>query len=57
MCCAFGPSAVIAGRAVSLGGTVLIGEDNPIELSPFTARMLRVPAARPPAAMASGRKP
>jgi Xaa-Pro aminopeptidase len=57
MCCAFGPSAVIAGRAVSLGGTVLIGEDNPIELSPFTARMLRVPAARPPAALASGRKP
>ena len=49
MCCAVGPSAVVAGRAVSLGGTVLIGEDNPIELSPFTARMLRVPAARRPA--------
>jgi Xaa-Pro aminopeptidase len=44
MCCALGPSAVIAGRAVSLGGTVLVGEDDPIELSPFTARMLRVPA-------------
>jgi Xaa-Pro aminopeptidase len=50
MCCAFGPSAVVAGRAVSLGGTVLIGTDDPIELSPSTARMLRVPAARPPAA-------
>ena len=46
MCCAVGPSAVVAGRAVSLGGTVVIGEDDPIELSPFTARMLRVPAAR-----------
>jgi Xaa-Pro aminopeptidase len=46
MCCAFGPSAVVAGRAVSLGGTILIGEDGPIELSPFSARMHRVPAAR-----------
>jgi Xaa-Pro aminopeptidase len=54
MCCAFGPSAVVAGRAVSLGGTVLIGEDDPIELSPFTARMLRVPAARRPAVRRDG---
>jgi Xaa-Pro aminopeptidase len=46
MCCAVRPSAVVAGRAVSLGGTVVISEDDPIELSPFTARMLRVPAAR-----------
>ena len=38
---AFGPSAVVGGRAVSLGGTVVIGEDNPIELSPFTAQLLR----------------
>jgi Xaa-Pro aminopeptidase len=38
---ALGPSAVIGGRAVSLGGTVIIGEDDPIELSPFTARLLR----------------
>jgi hypothetical protein len=44
---AFGPSAVVVGRAVSLGGTVLIGEDGPIELNPFTARMLRALAARP----------
>ena len=44
MCCALGPSAVVAGRAVSLGGTVVIGEDDPVELSPFTSRMLRVPA-------------
>jgi Xaa-Pro aminopeptidase len=44
MCCAFGPSAVVAGRAVSLGGTVLICEHGPVELSPFTAQMLRVPA-------------
>jgi Xaa-Pro aminopeptidase len=46
MCCALGPSAVVAGRAVSLGGTVVIGEDDPVELTPFTARLLRVPAAR-----------
>lgn len=50
MCWALQPSAVVAGRAVSLGGTVLIGEHDPIELSPFTARMLRAPATGPPAA-------
>jgi Xaa-Pro aminopeptidase len=49
MCCALGPSVVVAGRTVSLGGTVLIGPDSPIELSPFTTRMLRVPAGRRPA--------
>ena len=38
---AFGPSAVIGGRAVSLGGTVVIGEDDPIELSPLTTQLLR----------------
>jgi Xaa-Pro aminopeptidase len=54
MCSALTPSAVVAGHAVSLGGTVVIGEDDPIELSPFTARMLRVPAARPPAASRHG---
>jgi Xaa-Pro aminopeptidase len=47
MCCALGPSAVVAGHAVSLGGTVVIGEDDPVELTPFTARLLRVAAARP----------
>lgn len=36
-----GPSAVVAGRAVTLGGTVIIGEHGPIELNPFTARLLR----------------
>jgi Xaa-Pro aminopeptidase len=46
MCCALGPSAVVGGRAVSLGGTVVIGEDDPVELNPFTARLLRVPANR-----------
>jgi Xaa-Pro aminopeptidase len=54
MCCALMPSAVIAGRVVSLGGTIVIGEDDPVELSPFTARMLRVPAARPPGARRHG---
>jgi hypothetical protein len=46
MCCALAPGAVIAGHAVSLGGTVVISDDNPVELSPLTTRMLRVPAAR-----------
>jgi Xaa-Pro aminopeptidase len=56
MCCAFGPSAVVEGRMVSLGGTVLIGEDDPIELSPCTARMLRVPAPRRPAVRRDGER-
>jgi len=47
MCCALVPSAVVAGRAVSLGGTVVIGEDDPVEHNPFTARLLRVPAGQP----------
>jgi Xaa-Pro aminopeptidase len=38
----FEPSAVVGGRAVNLGGTVIIGEDDPIELSPLTAQLLRV---------------
>jgi hypothetical protein len=38
---ALGPSAVVGGRAVMLGGTVLVGEDSPIEISPFGARLLR----------------
>jgi Xaa-Pro aminopeptidase len=50
MCWALQPSAVVAGRAVSLGGTILIGEHDPIELSPFTARMLRASATRSSAA-------
>jgi Xaa-Pro aminopeptidase len=44
------PSAVVGGRSVSLGGTVLIGEDDPSELSPFTAQLLRAPRTRPPVA-------
>ena len=38
---AFEPSAVVGGRAVNLGGTVIIGEDGPIELNPLTAQLLR----------------
>jgi Xaa-Pro aminopeptidase len=37
----FEPSAVVGGRAVNLGGTVVIGEDDPIELNPLTAQLLR----------------
>jgi hypothetical protein len=35
------PSAVVGGRAVNLGGTLIIGEDGPIELKPLTAQLLR----------------
>jgi Xaa-Pro aminopeptidase len=38
---AFEPNAVIGGRLVNLGGTVVVGEDEAIELNPFTAQMLR----------------
>jgi len=37
----FEPSAVVGGRAANIGGTVIIGEDDPIELNPYTARLLR----------------
>jgi Xaa-Pro aminopeptidase len=35
------PNAVVGGRVVNLGGTVVIGEDGAIELNPLTARLLR----------------
>ena len=38
---AFEPRAVVSGRAVNLGGTVILGEDGPIELNPLTAQLLR----------------
>lgn len=37
----FEPNAVVGGRAVNLGGTVVIGDDGPIELNPLTAQLLR----------------
>jgi len=41
MTLSFEPNAVVGGRVVNLGGTVVIGEDDPVELNPFTARLLR----------------
>ncbi|MEV0649084.1 M24 family metallopeptidase [Phytomonospora sp. NPDC050363] len=38
---AFEPNAVVGGRVVNLGGTVVIGEDDPVELNPYTARLLQ----------------
>ncbi|MEV4000619.1 M24 family metallopeptidase [Actinomadura sp. NPDC049753] len=38
---AFEPNAVIGGHLTNIGGTVVIGEDAPIELNPFTAQLLR----------------
>lgn len=39
---AFGPSAVVGSGAVTLGGTIVIADDGPIELNPLTARLLRI---------------
>lgn len=39
---AFEPSCVLGGRMVNLGGTVVVGEADPIELNSLTARLLRV---------------
>ncbi|MFF4893559.1 M24 family metallopeptidase [Micromonospora chersina] len=41
---AFEPNAVIGDRIVNLGGTVVIGEDEAVELNPYTAQLLRSPA-------------
>jgi Xaa-Pro aminopeptidase len=57
MCWALQPSAVVDGSAVSLGGTVLVGEDDPVELSPFTARLLRAGGTRPPVARGQAATP
>lgn len=38
---AFEPSCVINGRMVNIGGTVIVGEDGPLELNPLTAQLLR----------------
>ncbi|GAA2010472.1 M24 family metallopeptidase [Catenulispora yoronensis] len=41
MSLSFEPNAVVGGKAVNLGGTVVIGDDGPIELNPLTAQLLR----------------
>jgi hypothetical protein len=38
---AFEPSCVINGRMVNLGGTVVVGDDEPIELNTVTTELLR----------------
>ena len=38
---AFEPSCVFGRRPVTVGGVVIVGDDGPIELNPFTARLLR----------------
>ncbi|WP_034593846.1 M24 family metallopeptidase [Hamadaea tsunoensis] len=37
---AFEPNAVVNGRLANLGGTVVIGDDAPVELNPLTAQLL-----------------
>jgi hypothetical protein len=36
------PNEVVGSGAVTLGGTIVIADDGPIELSPFTAQLLRI---------------
>lgn len=38
---AFEPSCGFGSRLVTMGGTVIVGEDGPIELNPYTAQLLR----------------
>ena len=40
---AFEPSCGFGSRAVTIGGTVVVGENGPIELNPFTAQLHHVP--------------
>jgi hypothetical protein len=37
----FEPNCVIGQHTINIGGTMIVGDDEPIELSPFTARLLR----------------
>ena len=41
MCFAFEPNYAFGRHVVHLGGTVIVGEDEPIELNPYTAQILR----------------
>ena len=38
---AFEPSCGFANHLVTLGGTVIVGHDQPVELNPYTAQLLR----------------
>jgi Xaa-Pro aminopeptidase len=38
---AFEPNSVIGRHTINIGGTVIVGDDEAIELNPFTARLLR----------------
>jgi hypothetical protein len=39
------PHCTLGRRRVTLGGTVLVGDDDAIELNPYTARLLRAGTA------------
>ena len=41
MCFAFEPNYAFGRHVVHLGGTVIVGEDEPIELNPYSAKILR----------------
>ncbi|WP_236050950.1 M24 family metallopeptidase [Nonomuraea cypriaca] len=42
----FEPNYAFARHMVHIGGTVIVGEDEPIELSPYTAQILRATGRR-----------
>jgi Xaa-Pro aminopeptidase len=37
---AFEPGCGFGSRIVTIGGTVIVGDDGPIELNPYTAQLL-----------------
>jgi len=41
MCFAFEPNYAFGRHVAHLGGTVIVGEDEPIELGAYTAQMLQ----------------
>jgi hypothetical protein len=43
---AFEPNYAFGRHLVHLGGTVVVGEDAPIELNPYTAQLLRAAGNR-----------
>ena len=46
MCFSFEPTYVFGRSLVRLGGTVIVGDDEPVELSPYTAKILHATGSK-----------